>query len=102
MKNLKYLLATSILATAFGVSAQAEVTGKYTFETAQFNGGDGQTIGVTSANRTKDTFKNEHSIRMYVDGDLETSLLPNQLHITSNYKDSMTRLLSVVMIQMKT
>ena len=76
MKNLKYLLATSILATAFGVSAQAEVTGKYTFETAQFNGGDGQTIGVTSANRTKDTFKNEHSIRMYVDGDLETSLLP--------------------------
>jgi len=76
MKNLKYFIATSILATAFGVSAQSEVTGKYTFETAQFNGGDGQTIGVTSANRTKDTFKNEHSIRMYVDGDLETSLLP--------------------------
>ena len=76
MKNFKYFVATSILATAFGVSAQAEVTGKYTFETAQFSGGDGQTIGVTSANRTKDTFKNEHSIRMYVDGDLETSLLP--------------------------
>jgi len=71
MKKSK--LYFSVLSAAFyalTANAQPEVTGKITVESAKFTE-TGTTTGAASAHN-KDTFKNEVSARIYVDGELES------------------------------
>ena len=71
MKKSK--LYFSVLSAAFyalTANAQPEVTGKITVESAKFTE-TGTTTGAASAHN-KDTFKNEVSARIYVDGQLES------------------------------
>ena len=73
MKNkILYTLGLSVAMSSNLVFAEPEVTGKVTLEVAKFNNSytSTETSSVSTAtSHGKDTFKNEKSARIYIDGE---------------------------------
>jgi len=68
------LIFSAVLLATSAASAQVEVSGKYTHESANYTE-QGTNIGDTISHN-QDGFKRENSVRVYFDGELDNSVLP--------------------------